>query len=93
MIFFGKTGLHLLEAFIVHLGGIDVTTHDLRAEGLGEMETGLHRGIGMVGIIDWDIDGLIHQSASSKALSGQRAKGIIVRKSKWLTGRAPPKEE
>jgi hypothetical protein len=59
----------------VHLGGIDVTAHDLRAEGLGEMETGLHRGIGMVGIIHWYIDGLIHQSASSKALSGQRAKG------------------
>ena len=64
VIFLGKAGLHLLKTLVVHLGGIDVTAHNLRAVGLGQFDSNVDGCIGMVGIIDRDINGLVHRNAS-----------------------------
>ena len=39
VVFLGKARFHLLEAFVVHFGRIDVAAHDLRAEGFGQMNS------------------------------------------------------
>jgi hypothetical protein len=44
----------------MHLGGVDVAADDLGAKRFSQVDTDIHRGIGMIGIVDRDIDSLIH---------------------------------
>ena len=37
-VLFGQRVFHLLEAVVVHLGGVDVTADHLRLEGLPEID-------------------------------------------------------
>ena len=60
VIFLRQSRFHLLEALVVHLRRVDVAADNLGAEGFRELDAHVDRCIGMVGIIDRDIDGLIH---------------------------------
>jgi hypothetical protein len=54
--------LHLLEAVVVHPGGVDVASDHLRFELLPELDRHRDRLVGMVRVVDGNVDGLIHQS-------------------------------
>ena len=71
VVLFGQACFHLFEALVMHFGRIDVAAHDLRAEGFGEVNTDVDGCIGMVGVIDRDIDRLIHRDVSSRCPPGQ----------------------
>ena len=71
VVFFGQARFHLLEALVMHFGRIDVAAHDLRAEGFGEVNADVDGRVGMVGVIDRDIDRLIHRDVSSRCPPGQ----------------------
>ena len=83
VVFLGEARFHLLESFIVHLGRINMAPHDLGAEEFGQMDTGVHRLVGMVGIIDRNINRLIHRNASSRRSPDP---GRLVQTSRKLTG-------
>jgi hypothetical protein len=71
VIFFRQVRYHLFEALVMHFGRIDVAAHDLRAECFGEVDTDVDGCVGMVGVIDRDIDRLIHRDVSSRCPPGQ----------------------
>jgi len=64
VIFLRKARLHLFKPLVVHLCGIDVAAHDFGAIGFREFYADIDGCIGMVGIIDRDINGLVHRDAS-----------------------------
>jgi len=70
VVLLGQARFHLFEAFVMHFGGIDVAAHDLRAEGFGEVNSDVDGTVGMVGVIDRDIDRLIHRDVSSRCPPG-----------------------
>ncbi len=60
VILFRQTGFHLFEALVVHFRGIDMASHNFGAESFCQVDTHINCCIGMVGIIDRNIDRLIH---------------------------------
>jgi hypothetical protein len=71
VILFGQARFHLFEPLVMHFGRVDVAAHDLRAEGFGKMNSDIDSGVGMVGVIDRNIDRLIHRDVSSRCPPGQ----------------------
>src|SRR4029079_14715357 len=83
VVFLGKARLHLLEAFVMHFGCIHMASHDRRAEEFGQVDTGSHGLSRMVGMIDRNINRLIHRDASSRRSPDP---GRLVQTSGKLTG-------
>ena len=68
-VFLGQRVLHLPEAIVVQLGGVDVAADQFRGERLAQREAAGNGAVGMVGVIDGNVDALVHRSSSELDLT------------------------
>src|SRR5262249_32264763 len=59
----GERVLHLLEAVVVHARRIDVAAGQLGLERPAQLERRVDGAIGVVGVVDGDVNTLIHEAA------------------------------
>ena len=65
LVLLGERVLHLLEAHVVHAGGIDVAADQPGSEATSQRDGHLDRRIGMVRVVEGHIDLLVHQELPS----------------------------
>jgi hypothetical protein len=64
LVFVGEGVFHLFEANVVHASGIDVASDQPGVGGAGEPDGHLDGGVGVVRIIEGDVDLLVHRQLS-----------------------------
>ncbi len=82
MIFLREAGLHLFKTLIMHFGGVDVASHDLRTKRPRQFHTQIDSHIGMVGIVDRNVDSLIHVSFPPQASAWEKP-DVSLREFPW----------
>ena len=65
LVLLGKGVLHLLEADVVHPGGIDMAADQPGSGAASQGDGHLDRGIGMVRVIEGHVDLAVHQELPS----------------------------
>jgi hypothetical protein len=64
LVFVGECVLHLLEAHVVHAGGVNVAADEAGVGGARKPDGNLDGSIGMVGVIQGDVNLPVHQQLS-----------------------------
>ena len=60
VVFLGEARFHLLEALVVHLGRVHVAAHEFGPERLRQRDSDVQRQVRIVGVVDGDVNRLIH---------------------------------
>ena len=70
VVFFRKPRLHLLKALIMHFGGVDMAADHGRTERLCQLDPDIDGHVGIVGVINWNVDLLVHAGVLSTDMIG-----------------------
>ena len=62
-----ESRFHLLEAFVMHLGRIDVAADQLGPKGFRQRNADIQRHVGMIGVIHRHIDRFVHSLSLTRA--------------------------
>src|SRR4029453_958584 len=75
----GQRVLHLPEAIVVQLGGVDMAADQFRRVRLAQPERARNGAIGMIGVVDGYVNALIHFGGFLLSIGGLRPPNPLTR--------------